>query len=438
MAKILFFPSDLGGGFGHISRCLALAFEAKKRAHECVFVINDKKFEKTIRKNFDLFLTRKRFRVTDSFTKLKSKFFQNDSAGIPVFTEFSGLEFQVVRDGLTDTKKITRILNQYIKAVQKFNPDILVGDTNLLTWILSRKTGIPLVQVVRFATHPKTARLIWWKDVPAKIVPPDICSLFNPLLQHLQLPPIRKAQDLLQGNLYIIPSIPEIEPVPTDSSTFHVGELTLPEKNTDLSPWLNGIDNTLPLVYISIGGGAGPAGCKSFFSKIISAFANKKIQAIVSVSSKFKLSGLPSPPENIKLFNWVPGKQMISRADLIIFHGGYGTMMESVICGKPSIVLPFHSEQEGNGRRLQMLGSSVLMKLSSAPYHPSAHKWKYGKYVCLFQQGLDNISERLYETCCEILDNKKYLSAARTLQAKTEKHLGAQKAVDLIISRLVH
>jgi UDP:flavonoid glycosyltransferase YjiC (YdhE family) len=430
--KILFFPSDIGGGFGHISRCLALAFEAKNRGHECAFLLNKKKYKDKIINEFKVSVIKKPTSWTNLFRLLKQLFSGSKPSFSPLFTEISGLDFQIIRDGFTSEKQITRILDQYIKIVEKFKPDVLIGDTNLLVWILSQKVKIPVVQIVRFAFHPKTARLIWWKDYPEKMIPPDTCALFNPLLLKMRLKPIKKAEDLLQGNFYIVPSISEIEPIPENINTVHVGELTVPIKDSVLPFRFRGTDNSLPLVYITIGGGAGSVGCKLFFSTIIDAFKDKKIQVIVSAGNKFNLSELPQPPENIKLFNWVPGKLMISRADLIVFHGGYGTLMEAVSCGKPSIIIPFHTEQEGNGRRLEKLGCSILMKMSNSSYRQIENKWKFGSYTYLIQDSYDIRPEMLYEKCYEILNNKKYVNAAKALQTKIKKHQGAQKAVDLI------
>ena len=101
-----------------------------------------------------------------------------------------------------------------------------------------------------------------------------------------------------------------------------------------------------------------------FFQTILKAFAGKPFRVVVSTSDRFGKDDFPDLPHNIMVFPWVPGKLLISRADLVIFHGGYGTMMECVAYGKPSIVIPFQTEQEGNGRRLEQLGCGALLRLS--------------------------------------------------------------------------
>jgi len=316
--------------------------------------------------------------------------------------------------------------------VNTYKPDVLVGDTNLLVWMLSQKVKIPVVQIVRFAFHPKTAKLTWWKDHPEEIIAPNTCALFNPLLSKMGVKPITKAEYLLQGNLYIVPSIPEIEPIPENGNTVHVGELTVPAKDSELPSWFREIDTSLPLVYITIGGGAGPVGCKLFFSTIIDAFKDLNIQVVVSASNKFNLSELPNPPQNIKFFNWVPGKLVISKADLIIFHGGYGTMMESVACGKPSIIVPFQTEQEGNGRRLEKLGCGILMKMSNSTYQKVERRWKYGKYSYGVQISYSLTSKRMLENVRKIIKTNKFHKNAKKLQKRAQKYGGAKIVIELI------
>lgn len=430
--KLLFFPSDLGGGFGHISRCLALAQEAKHRGHNCAFVINDRKYEKNISNDFKIFISKKYPDWSLLFSLLKDRFVRFKSPVGPLFTEFTGLDYQVVRDGLVNGQIVKRKLAQYLKIVRTFKPDVLIGDTDLLVWMLSKKADVPVAQIVRYASHPKTAKLIWWKNEPEGMIPPNSSALFNPLLMRMGLRPIKRAEDLLQGDLFIVPSIPEIEPIPEDGKTVHVGELTVSRRNNEAPSWLQGIDGRQPLIYITIGGGAGPVGNKLFFSTIVETFADKPIQVVVSTSSKFDSPDFADPPKNIRFFRWVPGKLLISKADLVVFHGGYGTMMESIACGKPTITIPFQSEQEGNGRRLEQLGCGLVVKLSTESYKKIQAKWRYGTYSFLVQNRYDLIAEELFREVNKFLSDSDYLLRAQSLQEKVKNCRGSEKAMELI------
>jgi len=107
-------------------------------------------------------------------------------------------------------------------------------------------------------------------------------------------------------------------------------------------------------------------------------------------------------------------------------------MMETVTCGKPTIITPFQTEQEGNGRRLEMLGCGRVIKLSSEDYKKIEGQWKYGTYSFLVQNSFDLTPDKLYREVDNLLNNNECLKNAKDLQTEVSKYRGAQKAVDLI------
>jgi len=435
--KILFFPSDIGGGFGHISRCLALAHEAVRRGNTCAFVLNTYKYEKIIKRQFLTFSPRNRLytaQIKAFLGRIISGYYRQTP---PLFTEISGLSYQVVRDGFSSEVYITKNISRYLGIVKTFKPDVIIGDLNLLAGMLAEKAGIPLFQIIRYAFHPKTANLLWWKNKPEGMVSPDVLTIFNPLMSKMGLNSISRAEDLLRGNYYIIPSIPEIEPIPEDSNTKFVGELTVSKKNIETPSWFHELKDDLPLVYITVGGGAGPVGNNKFFQTVADAFSGKPVQVVVSTSTKFNLKELPGSTGNVRFFNWVPGKLLISKADLVIFHGGYGTMMEIVSCGKPSITIPFQTEQEGNGRRLEYLEVGRVIKLSKEKPRRIDFNRAHGAYNLFIQESYDLTPEELYAEAEKMLGDDKYGNNAKALQSKIAMYDGRRQAMDLIEDKLL-
>jgi len=349
----------------------------------------------------------------------------------PLYIGISGLDYQIIRDGLVTHEHIEYIINKYQEIVKTFKPDIMVSDTNLLAWILSRKVGLPMVQIVRYASHPETAKLIWWQNEKEGMNPPNTGLLFNPILERLGLNYIEKAEQLLRGDLYIVPSIPEIEPIPQDGKTIHVGQLSLAEIDEIVPEWLRDVNHDYPMIYMTIGGGAGPVGNKLCFDTAIQALTDKPVNAVISTSSKFCKLDVKNIPKNIKLFSWVPGRLLISRADLILFHGGYGTMMEILSCGKPSLIIPFQTEQEGNGRRMEQLGCARVVHWSKEVYQKVEVNWEYGQYTYLQQNRFDMTADELSNLITEILTNEKYRENARNIQGKVRDLGGAIQALNM-------
>jgi UDP:flavonoid glycosyltransferase YjiC (YdhE family) len=433
--KILFLPSDGGGGFGHVSRCLVLAQEAQRKGHACFFALSNRRYESLLTRDFPVFVARTyRRRYSDWRAVLlatKQKVTRVKPPPV-LFTGFSTLDYQVVRDGLTDEHTLEHVLGQYLEAAQKFKPDVVIGDTNLMARTLAKKAMLPIVQIVRYATHPDTNSIIWWDGNPDMMKPPDSLRLFNPWFERKGLDSIARVGDLLRGDLYLVPSIPELEPIAPDPQTMHTGQLSVTNRKEPTPDWMQAINDSLPIVYVTIGGGAGQVGNNLFFQTVVQAFADKPVRVVVSTTDRFNKRDFPSLPGNIVMFPWVPGKLVISKADLVIFHGGFGTMMECVTYGKPSIVIPFQTEQEGNGRRLEQLRCGILLRLSEERGRIVTEKWPYGKFTFLIQRRYDLTAEALYAKVNKILTDNEYVNKAKVLQSIVGEYQGAAAAIGWI------
>lgn len=57
-------------------------------------------------------------------------------------------------------------------------------------------------------------------------------------------------------------------------------------------------------------------------------------------------------PSNVELSNWIPQSALVSSAALLITHGGLSSLKESLGCGTPVLVVPFDTDQPGNGARV--------------------------------------------------------------------------------------
>jgi len=430
--KLLFFPSDLGGGLGHINRCLALAEEARRRGHQSVFVLHNPKHLDRVRRRFPAHLCRSRRPLASITSILGAALTRPRRAPRPLFIEFNGLDYQVPRDGLLRPADVERRLARYLRLVRSIGPDLLVGDTNLLVWILSRRTDLPAIQLVRAASHPDTARIIWRRDGQEELEPPRTAALFNPLLERWGLDPIQRAEDLLRGDRYLVPSIPEIEPIPPDERTVHLGAVIDTAKEEPPPPWLGELPRSQPLVYLTMGGGAGPVGSHEFLRTVVDAVAGKPFQMVVSTGGTLPGQGPRDLPDNLHILPWVPGRQLIARARLVISHGGYGTMMESLSAGRPMITVPFQSEQEGNGRRLEQLGCGLVLRLSRDGGKTVSRRWPQGTYTYRVQETYDLPDGAFAAGLDRVLTDPAFGERAEQLGEKIRSRSGPRRALEIL------
>ncbi|MBN1217462.1 MAG: hypothetical protein JXM69_00920 [Anaerolineae bacterium] len=422
MPKALLLPSYLGGGFGHIGRCLALAAELKKRGWETAFALAGHHTLHVVRAGHQLFCLRRPYQPRP----------ETDEG--PAFTVFSDMNYQLVRDGLWHWWIIRACVAEQLKVIRRFQPDLLIADTWPLASILAHLTGLPLVQIIKAVVHSASPNLIWWQAPPAELVSPDPTPVFNHLLESWSLPPIKRAEDLLTGDLYLVPSLPDLEPLPPGlPNTHYVGPLIRPRDSAETIPdWLAELDSSRPVVYVTIGGGAGPVGGPQFYKMLMEALGDTNLQVVASTSAKLSPEVLPPPPPNIRLERWVPGPAVIDRSDLVIFHGGYGTTMELVQAGVPGLIIPFHSEQESNARRLEAAGAARVLLPSQQEPDVVWHRWLGGDFCTLVNPESDLTPTCLRTVILEMLADEGYRTAAKHLQVASQHYQGAPQAVDLI------
>jgi UDP:flavonoid glycosyltransferase YjiC (YdhE family) len=299
--------------------------------------------------------------------------------------------------------------------------------------MLAALEGLPLVQIVRTATHPTAPCLMWWEEPPKDLVSPDPKPVFNPILKGLGLPPIEKGEDLLQGDLYLLPSIPDLDPLPEAEATFYTGPLArFIDQNDELTEWMSRFDSQKPLVYVTIGGGAGPVGGPRFYQMLFEAFGSEDVNVVASTGRRISPEDLPEPPANFRLESWVPGQAVIAKADLVVYPGGYGTTMEIVRAGKPGLVIPFHTEQESNGRRLEQQSAGKVLLPASGEGERLEKPWYGGSFSYrVFTESSLSPSE-LRRTVKEMLEDPRYRQGAERLKAAASYYSGAPLAADLV------
>jgi len=412
MNRVLFFPSDHGGGKGHVSRALYLSKQLQAQGNEVGIVLENKHIYDGEMAGIPSYLFNARWerlykyqfkKPVKPHNTLKTKVRQH-----PVFIRFSGLAYQVPRDGYW-SERLTRLrLKNLSKIIENFKPDVLVGDTHFLTYLLGKKYSLPVIQVTRLQGYPPKPDFLWWDQADAPVLPPDALKPFEQVLDKMAIGSVTKVEDLLAGDRYLIPANKELEPVRRgNNSLFYCGSLVEPVNSSGRIPFFQ-MESDSPKIYVTIGGGAERGQMETFFQQILSVFDQSDCRVLVSTAGKIPAKKYKGLSANVLFVDWVDGVTAIRQSDLVMHHGGYATTMETLLAKKPALVIPSHSEQEGNGRRLEQLevGKTILPyteKLKDLKF-----KWTYGKYTmgAAFELQLDK--DEIHTTLSELLYGKSY------------------------------
>lgn len=356
----------------------------------------------------------------------------------PAYTCLSNGNLQVLRDGFLTPLHLLGSLREAGDAVQQFRPDLLVGDLSLLAWILGQRHHIPVVQMVRSIIHPEVGKIFWWRQPPPGDRPPDIRPVFNPLLRLWSLAPITRAEDLLRGDLYLVPSIPSLDPLPAGlERTHYTGPLFDPDQRTASLPADFSGQDGQRVVYVTFGGGVSPAQAQAVMQSLFAALGNTAgLQVAVSCGGSQPAAAAPG---NFGMFRWLPGRAAVTASDAVIYHGGQNTTLELAACGVPGLALPFQSEQESNGRRLeQAVAGRVLSPLDDPSSLRSlrSRRWYRSFNTCVVPRWAPR-PEEVREAVFALLDDPSYREHAAALQRETGLYGGVDLALELIASTLL-
>jgi len=409
--KVLFLGNDLGGGLGHVRRCGRLADILHKQGWDTAFNIHLSKSKNFIQTPHKIFYAP--FAFDQYLVKIIAKIKPIHNYPInhlntkPFFWEFAGCDYQVLRDGFFTDQITRRRFNKISSVINKWKPDLIIGDGHLLSYFLGSFFQIPTIQIVRYAIFPENTKFLWWKNKQEMLRMPQTLPAFRPLFDLIKQTPFEGGCKVFTGNAYLIPGTPNIEPIDTNKPHLFYGY------HVD-SVWderLIKIDKKkrFKKIFITIGGGAQRSNVEKFYKFLLQSI--KKLDVHVIFSDPFEILKGELKKENypnISVFKWIETSTVFPYLDLIIHHGGYSTTMEALWWGIPSIIIPFHSEQEGNGRRIEKLKAGKVLLPSHPPYHKIDFKSRYGLYNMMAGFDFDLTENELIQTIEKISNSKDY------------------------------
>jgi rhamnosyltransferase subunit B len=120
-----------------------------------------------------------------------------------------------------------------------------------------------------------------------------------------------------------------------------------------------------PLIFTP---GSAAASMQRYFQESVAAACKLGLRAMLITNFPGQLPrGLPS---SIKPFGYLPFSQVLPRAALVVYHGGIGTLAQTIKAGIPHLVVPNSHDQFDNAWRVEQLGLGRTMR---QPRYRAAH-----------------------------------------------------------------
>lgn len=285
-------------------------------------------------------------------------------------------------------------------AVEAWSPDLLVREpAELASLAAAERVGVPHVQVAIGMSEMS-------RIVSALTAEPleELASLVG--LADGSLREALASEPLLS-------SVPEVLDRAGDDAydggavTFRYRDDAAVAPAGALPEWGN---PDLPLIYVTFGSVTGSL--PSFapvFREALDGLADLPVRVFLTVGRQVEIARLGPVPANARIEGWWPQADVLSRAALLLGHGGFGTTMGAVAAGVPQVVAPlFAADQAINGRHVAAVGA--------------------GRAVSL---GADVVSRACAEVVT-VLTDPAYRASARSLAAATEALPAAAAAVPVL------
>jgi len=267
--------------------------------------------------------------------------------------------------GFLDESFTRTMTSIHTDLVRNYDADIVVDCCSPFACLAARATGKPLVTILPGDFHPASSGFIWWeKGRPLDL--PNPASVFNRVAAEFGCAPVARIVDIFAGDLVLVVGTPETDPLPPAVNPIYVGPIVLRSGNEYLPEWLMALRRDRPIVWLYVGNpryGILPSFADSvvLIRGAIQAFANSRMHLVLTTGYQSLPNEVNRLPENFMLAPFLPGLAMAEHSDLMIHHGGHGSVMTGLLAGVPQVIVPTYSERESNARRMAALGTGEFL-----------------------------------------------------------------------------
>lgn len=336
--------SPLGIGYGHASRCVNLASKLAEDGFSVYFSARGDAF--SYLRNL-----RDRFRVLGGG---KEMLWKQKEDGSPDF-------WGTLKEPGLLKEFILHILEEKAR-LEAISPDVVISDSRLQTVIASEYLGLPTVSIL---------------NQPKLLLHPIIIK--GPIFNKRRFSIAEKIESVVNSTLtrfWALSQASLIADFPPPFSISRYQTSNLPKALVDrlvftgplLNPECSGDEGDFILIMIS-----GP----EYERKPIIGDLLELLREVPEDLKGFKfIMSLGEPGElnswnigtNVKVYNWLPNKwEFLSKAKVVVSRAGHTIISESLLCGKPLLLIPVpgQTEKVENARSVEDLGFGYRIEQNS-------------------------------------------------------------------------
>ncbi|WP_327407418.1 hypothetical protein OG194_46320 [Streptomyces sp. NBC_01288] len=113
-----------------------------------------------------------------------------------------------------------------------------------------------------------------------------------------------------------------------------------------------------PTVYFTLGT---VNNTTDLFSRVLAGLQKLPAGVVVTVGERVDPAELGPLPDHVRVEQFVPQELLLPQCDLVVSHGGSGSLMGALAHGLPSVLIPLGADQPYNARRSVELGTAQVL-----------------------------------------------------------------------------
>jgi UDP:flavonoid glycosyltransferase YjiC (YdhE family) len=280
----------------------------------------------------------------------KPKSGNNNPAGItPLLDVDMEREFAVFRDAYAD-RMARRRVPWFREVCAEWSPDLIVRDEADFGGVVAAELdGIPCATGLVMAA--------------GSLVQPDrIRDTLTTLRADHGLPPDPEL-DMLTRGLVLSPFPPSFRdpayPLPTTAHSFNA---PVPAPSSATAPaWLADLPSDVPTVYFTLGTVFNMES-GTLFGRVLDGLRDLPVNLVVTLGRQLDPGVFGPQPANVHIESYIPQSLLLPHCDLVVSHGGSGTVVAALTHGLPQVLIPMGADQPLNGERVATLGLGTCLE----------------------------------------------------------------------------
>jgi MGT family glycosyltransferase len=147
-----------------------------------------------------------------------------------------------------------------------------------------------------------------------------------------------------------------LSPVPLPETTFSF-------RPDDRVPFMG--RSARKCVYVTLGTVFNSAS-GDLFERLLAGVSDVDADVLVTVGRGIDPADFGVQPDHVRIERFLDQAEALRGADLVVSHGGTGSLMATLAHGLPSVLLPLGADQPHNARRAEQLGLAKILDAASA------------------------------------------------------------------------